>query len=244
MDKDTTINFGAKLHQKDFDKLLERRKRLIFKFKQLQPEMIFIVKDGHDDFQMKITHVSHENLNFEFIDLSLPETDNLYNVPQASQVLFIPREIYFEDKQFVFRKYEPNTIFQLHNINEFEKSLFDDLHIKSLKTIIDIQKKMIGRLRYELDNRVFDSTPTKKMLNQATQIKYLLKKLNLQQSDIEDVIEKPVSYKNLVNPEDKIQRLSNNVSIWIDKCTKWKQMYFDLLETTSKEKLKNNHNHG
>ena len=236
MDKDNIIKLGTKLNPKDFDKLLERRKRIIFKFKQLQPEMLFIIQDGHDDFQMKITDVSHENLNFNLMDVSLPETDKLYNVEQTSQVLFVPREIYFEDKLFVFRKYESNTIFQLHNTTEFEKSLFDDLHIKSLKTIIDIQKKMIGKLRYELDKCVFDSTPTKKMLNQATQIKYLLKKLNLQQSDIEDVIDKPVSYKHLVNPEDKIQRLSNNVSIWIDKCTKWKQMYFDLLESTSKEK--------
>ena len=121
MDKDNISKLGTKLNPKDFDKLLERRKRIIFKFKQLQSEMLFTIQEGHDDFQMKITHVSHENLNFNFIDLSLPETDKLYNVEQTSQVLFVPREIYFEDKQFVFRKYESNTIFQLHNTTEFEK---------------------------------------------------------------------------------------------------------------------------
>jgi hypothetical protein len=225
-----------KLNNDDFNLLLLERKKHIFKFNQLKPEMIFIINDGHDNYKNIIKKVNLNTKIFEFIDLSYPEISPKYMEIQYSNFLYIPFQLYENeemfDKQIEFKFIEinENQIMQLYNTKDYEKVLYYRYYIKSLLKIIQIQKIKFNKLKTDFDIGVYKNIETTKILNLKHQINILLKKYcNNDKNELNNIEPYKRDKFDELNFENKLKRQKELTNIWIQKAEKYKELYLEKL---------------
>lgn len=223
------IEQGATLSEEDFIKLNNKRKELVYKFHQLLVDMIYVVSDGHDDFDHQIVAINYDAKTFDFIDLSYPEDKQKI---QTSSVLYIPTTVFYNKEKFEFVELNDCTLFQKFNLSPFEENLHNKLHIKSLKKIIFTQKKMITNIQEAFDRQLYMNTETKKISNLRIMINVLLKKSKLSEQDFSESepVKKEISkYSKPSDDKSLIEKYKFESKILREKVIKYKQLYFDLL---------------
>ncbi len=212
-----------------FNELTLERKKLTYKFHQLLVGMICVIPTGHDDFDFEIVAINYDEKTFDYIDLSYAEDKRSV---QTSSPLFIPSLIYHNQKKFVFCELDDNIMFQKFNLTPFEKNLHSRLHIKFLKKIINEQKHLISKMQNAFDSQVYFETETKKVSNLRNTLNALLKKNKMTESDVFETEEYKTRIGSLNKPRtDKeiIDKYKFELNTWIDKCNKYRKLYFELL---------------
>lgn len=221
------------LSDEEFNEIVKLRKEYVFKFNQLKPEMIYLIKDGHDSFKCVIKSINFFNKTFNFIDLSFPDFDRRYMLEQTSKTYPYIHNIYENEEMFEkrilfkFIEIDENQLMQLFNTTDFENKLYNQYYIKSLLKIIATQKIIILKLKNFIDNKIYENLDSIKVKNLKNYINKLHEKYNIPLL-IEPLIN-TYSNKNEISDKEKIKKQAEIIRILNAKITKYREIMFEKI---------------